>query len=339
MPYFGNKSQTVIPSTSMELCPSDRLVTQLDNWYDGDHTFNVVEIVENQDPEFTIDTIPNNVLFHHTEGDKAYIQGIEQLEKLGTVLHCNKEWTQGQYFDYWLFDYKTRIDDLNIQLNDAHDLKPSYLCLNGRPDVHRYLTLHYLIKNKLFDKGYISFLNRYGQITNKTNWDNFMNIVGDTSAILKRIFFDRKLLLLDKSDNELARNDRDHSFHLYDNTSISLVTETYCDNDKGTFITEKTWKPIANCHIPIYIGGTQILNHLREKGYDTFDDVVDNSYENENDYVLRIQRAIKALEDLLIKIEKNKLNNDEIKERLSNNKKLFLKEKITKRAVNKWIKK
>ena len=34
MPYFGNKSQTVVPNTSMELCPSDRLVTQLENWYD-----------------------------------------------------------------------------------------------------------------------------------------------------------------------------------------------------------------------------------------------------------------------------------------------------------------
>ena len=76
---------------------------------------------------------------------------------------------------------------MNIQLNDAHDLKPSYLCLNGRPDVHRYLTLHYLIKNKLFDKGYISFLNRYGQITNKTNWDNFMNIVFLDFSYLKQL--------------------------------------------------------------------------------------------------------------------------------------------------------
>ena len=75
VPYFGNKSQTVVPNTSMELCPSDRLVTQLENWYDGDHTFNVVEILENQDPEITIDPV-NNVLFHHTEGDTAYILSL-----------------------------------------------------------------------------------------------------------------------------------------------------------------------------------------------------------------------------------------------------------------------
>ena len=152
-------------------------------------------------------------------------------------------------------------------------------------------------------------------------------------------FYDKKLLLLDKTDNELARNDRDHSYHLYENTSVSLVTETYCDNEKGTFITEKTWKPIANCHIPIYIGGTEILNHLREKGYDTFDDIVDNNYENEKDFIIRIQRAIKSLEDLLNKIEKKKVNDIEIQERLLSNQKRFMKEKITKRTVNKWIRK
>ena len=75
VPYFGNKSQTVVPNTNMELCPTDRLVTQLDNWYDGDHTFNVVEILENQDPEITIDPV-NKVLFHHTEGDPIYLSLI-----------------------------------------------------------------------------------------------------------------------------------------------------------------------------------------------------------------------------------------------------------------------
>ena len=163
MPYFGTRSKTVTPNSSMELCPSDRLVTQLENWYDGDHTFNVVEILENQNPEITMDVV-NNVLFHHTEGDPQYIQGIDKLLKLGTVLHCNKEWKHGTYFDYWKYDYKTRINDLNILLNEPHDLVPSYLCLNGRPDVHRYLTLHYLMKNKLFDKGYVSFLNRLSLI-------------------------------------------------------------------------------------------------------------------------------------------------------------------------------
>lgn len=338
MQNSGTRSKTIVPNTTMELCPSDRLVTQLDNWYDGDHVFNVVEILENQLDDIGIEVV-ENVLFHHTEGDTQFMKGVDQLEKMGTFLHCNKEWKNGQYFDYWMFDYKTRIEDLNIQLNKPHELRPAYLCFNGRPDTHRYLTLHYLMKNKIFDKGYVSFLNRYGQITNKINWDNFINIVGETSAIIKRIFYDKKLLLLDKTDNELARNDRDHAYHLYENTSISLVTETYCDNEKGTFITEKTWKPIANCHIPIYIGGQQILNHLRDKGYDTFDDIVDNSYENETDCVIRIQKAIKALEDLLNKIEKKKLSNNDIQERLFNNQKRFLKEKITKRTVNKWIKK
>ena len=96
-------------------------------------------------------------------------------------------------------------------------------------------------------------------------------------------------------------------------------------NERGTFITEKTWKPIANCHIPIYIGGQQILPHLRKLGYDTFDDIVDNSYENESDFHLRIQLAIKSLEQLMNKIEKKKIDNEDIKQRLKKNKQKFLK--------------
>ena len=72
---------------------------------------------------------------------------------------------------------------------------------------------------------------------------------------------------------------------------------------------------------------------------ETFDDIVDNSYENEKDFIIRIQRAIKSLEDLLNKIEKKKVNDNEIQERLLSNQKRFIKEKITKRTVNKWIRK
>ena len=39
------------------------------------------------------------------------------------------------------------------------------------------------------------------------------------------------------------------------------------------------------------------------------------------------------------KIEKKKVNDNEIQERLLSNQKRFIKEKITKRTVNKWIRK
>ena len=53
---------------------------------------------------------------------------------------------------------------------------------------------------------------------------------------------------------------------------------------------------------------------------------------------MRIQLAIKSLEQLMNKIEKKKIDNEDIKQRLKKNKQKFLKCKITKGTVNKWAK-
>ena len=79
-------------------------------------------------------------------------------------------------------------------------------------------------------------------------------------------------------------------------------------------------------------------SHQKKLGYDTFDDIVDISYENESDCSLRIQLAIKPLEQLMNKIEKKKIDNEDIQQRLKKNKQKFLKCKITVRTVNKWAK-
>jgi hypothetical protein len=65
---------------------------------------------------------------------------------------------------------------------------------------------------------------------------------------------------------------------LYAQHAVNIVTETEYNTYPG-IITEKTVLAMLACQIPIVIGYPGIVAHIRDMGLDTFDDVVDNSYD------------------------------------------------------------
>ena len=67
---------------------------------------------------------------------------------------------------------------------------------------------------------------------------------------------------------------------IYEPSYISLVTEPlYYENE--TMITEKTLMAVYGGTIPIWVGGYFIADHMRELGFDVFDDLIDHSYQQE----------------------------------------------------------
>ncbi len=81
-----------------------------------------------------------------------------------------------------------------------------------------------------------------------------------------------------------SRQQNDHhyvNYGLYTDSYFQIVIETHFDVDQsgGTFITEKTWKPIKFGQPFVVIGPVGTLAKLREEGYRVFDDVLDNSYD------------------------------------------------------------
>jgi hypothetical protein len=59
------------------------------------------------------------------------------------------------------------------------------------------------------------------------------------------------------------------------------VLETHFDADQsgGTFLTEKTFKPIKHGQMFFIAGPAGSLQQLRDMGYRTFDGILDNSYD------------------------------------------------------------
>lgn len=77
----------------------------------------------------------------------------------------------------------------------------------------------------------------------------------------------------------------------------NIVLETHFDADQsgGTFLTEKTFKPIKHGQMFFVAGPRRSLALLRELGYRTFDSVLDNSYDEIEDNTQRWQALRSAI--------------------------------------------
>ena len=80
----------------------------------------------------------------------------------------------------------------------------------------------------------------------------------------------------------------------YNDTYFSISAETVVTGDQ-LFITEKTFKPIAFYHPFMVAGQPGVLYHLKQLGFETYDNMFDESYDSMPDYSDRITKIIDNL--------------------------------------------
>lgn len=92
----------------------------------------------------------------------------------------------------------------------------------------------------------------------------------------------------------------------FNNSYIHIVLETFFDADQshGTFLTEKTFKPIKHAQPFVIVGPAGSLTALRELGYKTFDDVIDPRY----DEILDNTKRWHCVRDLLLSLKNKNLH-------------------------------
>lgn len=78
--------------------------------------------------------------------------------------------------------------------------------------------------------------------------------------------------------------------NVYNQTAYSVVAET-CFHDNFAFFTEKTSKPIIAKRLFVMFAGRNYLANLRRLGFQTFDSIIDESYDQEPDALIRWRRA------------------------------------------------
>jgi len=123
-----------------------------------------------------------------------------------------------------------------------------YMCLNGIPKYYRRNTYNYL--NTLEHNSVLTLngiTNTELLSYNSYDWNNIKNFVA-----LKDIYF---------------------------STPVNIITESLYNEPSG-IISEKSLMAFASLQLPIFISHKGIIQDVKKYGFDTFDDILDNSYDS-----------------------------------------------------------
>ena len=166
-----------------------------------------------------------------------------------------------------------------------------FLSFNGVPKTHRIVLLDFIISNNLLEKFDISF--------NSFFWNEELNLDGLSEYNIEK--FDTSILPLHLDLLETTYyTSTKLNLPLYFNSYIDVVS---CSNyeQEGVYIDEKTYKSFACMKPFILVGQYGALKKLRELGFKTFSPWIDESYDDEKDYVKRmnlIGKEIKRISKL-----------------------------------------
>lgn len=116
-------------------------------------------------------------------------------------------------------------------------------------------------------------------------------------------YVDKNIFLTDDIDPMSDMFQRHINTSWYNSTCFSLVAET--DISQSTFLSEKTFKPIAFKHPFIVWGGPFTLKYLHDNKFETFDHYIDESYDTVSNNTQRLTKIITVVNDLYTQYKNN----------------------------------
>jgi hypothetical protein len=187
-----------------------------------------------------------------------------------------------------------------------------FLCLNNVPRPQRAYVFYWLLKNDLLKEGLVSFnhsLDDPTLIGHNTFKDKgylskfFPTLTAEQLSNLYQEINSYLPIYLDLKDrSKLTVNGRGNYVRelptdLFERTYFSIITESDFNNHTLGF-TEKLLKPLLCYHPFIVIGEPGILQLLKDLGFKTFSDFIDESYDQEQDGLTRINMALNEVNKL-----------------------------------------
>lgn len=200
-------------------------------------------------------------------------------------------------FELWYFQRNENHAPLPVHNNPR---ERDFTVLNRLHKSWRATIMADMLRTHILDNSYWSYCES-GELgtDNPIQIDEFPQLRYHTSKFLAEAPY-----TCDDLD-QAQRNDHSQlEEKYYTNAYCNIVIETHFDADQchGTFLTEKTFKPIKHGQLFFIAGPAGSLDVLRELGYRVFDNVLDNSYDTAVSSTARwemLQQAIaKAQPDL-----------------------------------------
>ena len=250
------------------------------------------------------------VLFYYHEGDNPSRQKLvldRQCQSAGLDPDCYRfvtgntavaELEQFRHFaDHELFYYKANHRQPALAWHD-HERSRTFTLLNRTHKWWRATVTSDLLRRGVLDRSYWSYgIEDCGDqpTDNPIEVDLMPGLAQEIQRFLAAAPYRC-------DDLDSTQHNRHHNLvpeHFTD-SYFHIVTETHFDADGsgGTFLTEKTFKPIKHAQPFVLIAPPGSLSLLRDLGYRVFDSVLDNSY----DTIVHNTDRWCAVRDLLISI-------------------------------------
>lgn len=161
-----------------------------------------------------------------------------------------------------------------------------FISLNRKYRVSRYMVFSDLENSNMLKNAFytnltisstdpVAMLDQFRKFYTVKEDDSFFDRI-QTDKFIKELN-DINATIFDKKPSiDVTLTDLD-----FTNTSyLEVVNETNFDSSTNLFITEKTYRAIAIGHIFLICGQRGTLRHLKRQGFQTFDDLFDESYDD-----------------------------------------------------------
>ena len=209
----------------------------------------------------------------------------------------------------------------NVWNGNSNLRKKKFLCLNRQERLHRLLLTDYLLEHDIAKHTYLSCpLGNYKYVIDgeliqpehRKYLDSNLQTVKLSTAQQQRLkdSLPINLDLEGATYNTLARN-LPTAEQFYKESYISIITEGDFYQDRKGF-TEKVLKCFLYKHPFIVAGLQDTLTLLREMGFITFNDIINEEYDNVSDPTQRLQQVCKEIKRL------NSFNIHEIQDMYNN---------------------
>jgi hypothetical protein len=222
-----------------------------------------------------------------------------------------------RYFQFDNFFYRMMNFDENIKCMDRTDeifnktVKPyKFLFLNGRMRPHRKWMLQRLRDEGLLKKGLYTNLHAHNAPSRNLSYMrnkqdlmyeiepiHYLPIEYEISAYQEQVGVPCSNIDV---KHHLFKNEWGEAYikpEPYIDTYFSIVTETvFFGSD--SFRTEKIWKPIIMGHPWICIANLGFYADLRNMGFQTFEKIIDETFDQIADPQLRIERISVIIKDI-----------------------------------------
>jgi len=256
----------------------------------------------------------NYMIFYHlsevlSDDFDGLITDCPQAKNFSFILGGINKDIETLPIDFWYF---TTLTDHNVMRAQLHTLpqkyqkanKPfQYLYLNGAHRPHRQALWNALSNRKLLDhalKSYLGYENNQSKVCKIP-----MTLLPKSH---ESPYLDQDKILPFKDQLRNYRTFKADAFrghwvdgHIvpeqYIDTYFSLIAETTVESSE-LFLTEKTWKPILAGHPFIILGSPGLYKELHKRGFKTFGDFIDESFDDEEDLDTRINMIVNEVEKL-----------------------------------------